>query len=202
MSITNVEYSTKELTSIVFYNLMHLFERRGYISDFEKVFNENKDNVETNKIIKVNTINKQTTQIYIASSKLNSISQGSSIDDFLKNNIDEKKFLILVEPNKKIFKQSKESYPNTEAFSHNELLEDIPAKDIIPDHQLLNEKEKEELLSHFSSKSFKRIYEYDIMSRYYGAKPNDIFRIERLNTTSGKGIDYRVVIPGKYDLIF
>jgi DNA-directed RNA polymerase subunit H (RpoH/RPB5) len=40
------------------------------------------------------------------------------------------------------------------------------------------------------------------MSRYYGAKPNDIFRIERLNTASGKGIDYRLVIPGKYDLIF
>ena len=47
-----------------------------------------------------------------------------------------------------------------------------------------------------------RIFEYDIMSRYYGAKPNDIFRIVRDNTSSGKGIDYRLVIPGKYELIF
>tara|TARA_A100001015_G_scaffold43613_1_gene47946 strand:+ start:223 stop:831 length:609 start_codon:yes stop_codon:yes gene_type:complete len=202
MSITNVEYSQKELTSIVFYNLVHLFERRGYISDYNKVFEQNKDKIDVNKIIKIETNNKETIQIYISGSKINSISQGSSIDEFLRNNIDEKKFLILVEPNKKIFKQSKESYPNSEAFSHNELLEDIPEKDIIPKHQLLSEKEKEELLENFNAKSFKRIYEFDIMSRYYGAKPNDIFRIERMNTTSGKGIDYRLVIPGKYDLIF
>lgn len=202
MSITNVEYSQKELTSIVFYNLVHLFERRGYISDYNKVFEQNKDKIDVNKIIKIEANNKETIQIYISGSKINSISQGSSIDEFLRNNIDEKKFLILVEPNKKIFKQSRESYPNSEAFSHNELLEDIPAKDIIPKHQLLSEKEKEELLENFNAKSFKRIYEFDIMSRYYGAKPNDIFRIERMNTTSGKGIDYRLVIPGKYDLIF
>ena len=30
----------------------------------------------------------------------------------------------------------------------------------------------------------------------------DIFRIERFNTTSGKGIDYRTVVSGKYDIIF
>ena len=83
-----------------------------------------------------------------------------------------------------------------------ELLEDIPSKDIVPNHQLLNQDEKEELLKYFQAKSFKKIYEYDIMSRYYGAVPGDIFRIERFNTTSGKGIDYRTVIPGKYDIMF
>ena len=41
-----------------------------------------------------------------------------------------------------------------------------------------------------------------MMARYFGAKPNDIFRIERSNITSGKGIDYRLVIPGKLDFIF
>ena len=40
------------------------------------------------------------------------------------------------------------------------------------------------------------------MSRYFDAKVDDIFRIERLNITSGKGVDYRVVVQGKLDLLF
>ena len=41
-----------------------------------------------------------------------------------------------------------------------------------------------------------------MMSRYYNVKVGDIFRIERLNPTSGKGVDYRVVVQGKIDLLF
>ena len=73
-----------------------------------------------------------------------------------------------------------------------------------PDYFSIDEMDldKETLLKHFKLSDFKKIYEFDLMSRYYGAIPNDIFRIERYNTTSGKGIDYRVVIPGKYDQMF
>jgi DNA-directed RNA polymerase subunit H (RpoH/RPB5) len=213
MSLTNVEYSQKELDSIVLKNLLHMFERRNYIKDYKKTFQmiSDSNSVLTNTIITINgdiesdSKNKSDVvvyQFYKSASKLNSISQGSPVDDFLKNDINNKKFLILSEQNKKVFKQSREQYPNTEVFSQNELLEDIPSKDIIPNHHLLIKEEKEEILTHFKQKNFKKIFEYDIMSRYYGAVPGDIFRIERFNTTSGKGIDYRTVVPGKYDIIF
>lgn len=211
MSLTNVEFTPKELNSIVLKNLLLMFERRNYISDHEKTLSSITNPVITNTVLKIkadtkndsDTKSKESTyQIYISASKINSISQGSQIDDFLTNEINDKKFLIVSEASKKVFKQSREQYPNTEVFSEDELLEDIPSKDIVPNHQLLNQDEKEELLKYFQAKSFKKIYEYDIMSRYYGAVPGDIFRIERFNTTSGKGIDYRTVIPGKYDIMF
>ncbi len=211
MSLTNVEFSTKELNSIVLKNLLVLFERRNYIKDHKKVLSTITNSIITNTILNVkgdveNGSKEKTTnniyQIYISASKLNSISQGSQVDEFLKNDINNKKFLILTEQSKKVFKQSREQYPNTEVFSEDELLEDIPSKDIIPIHHLLTTEEKDELLKHFNQKNFKKIFEYDIMSRYYGASPGDIFRIERYNTTSGKGIDYRTVVAGKYDIIF
>ena len=209
MSLTNVEFSPKELNSIVLKNLLLMFERRNYINDHQKVLSTITNSVITNTILNVKgdveNSSKNTNniyQIYISASKLNSISQGSQVDEFLKNDINNRKFLILSEQNKKVFKQSREQYPNTEVFSEDELLEDIPSKDIIPNHYLLSSEEKEELMKHFNQKNFKKIFEYDIMSRYYGASPGDIFRIERYNTTSGKGIDYRTVIPGKYDIIF
>ena len=211
MSLTNVEYTPKELNSIVLKNLLLMFKRREYITDVEDIFSKLSGSTLTNTILNVKGENTNETdtksksknyQIYISGSKINSISQGSQIDDFLTKDINDKKFLIVPEPNKKVFKQSKEQYPNTEIFSEDELLEDIPSKDIIPNHHLLNNEEKEELLKYFQLKSFKKIFEYDIMSRYYGALPGDVFRIERYNTTSGKGIDYRTVVPGKYDLIF
>ena len=188
-----------------------MFERRNYIKDHKKVLSTITNSIITNTILNVkgdveNGSKEKTTnniyQIYILASKLNSISQGSQVDEFLKNDINNKKFLILTEQSKKVFKQSREQYPNTEVFSEDELLEDIPSKDIIPIHHLLTTEEKDELLKHFNQKNFKKIFEYDIMSRYYGASPGDIFRIERYNTTSGKGIDYRTVVAGKYDIIF
>ena len=81
-------------------------------------------------------------------------------------------------------------------------MEDIPEKHIIPAHELLNKVDREELLQNLNIKNLKKIFTTDMMSRYYNAKTNDIFRITRHNMTSGRGIDYRVVVPGKIDLIF
>jgi len=208
MSLTNVEYTLKELNSRVLYNLLHLFKRRNYISDHIKIFSKYKDNVPSNTIIEItsdlpSSNNKpKTYQIYLMNAKINSVTQGTPIENFLTSDIEIKKFLIVIDITKKLFKQSREQFPNTEVFSQDELLEDIPSKDIIPKHILISSQDKEELLKHFKLSDFKKIYEFDLMSRYYGAIPNNIFRIERYNTTSGKGIDYRVVIPGKYDLMF
>ena len=153
MSLTNVEYTPKELNSIVLKNLLLMFKRREYITDVEDIFSKLSGSTLTNAILNVKGENNNETdtksksknyQIYISGSKINSISQGSQIDDFLTKDINDKKFLIVPEPNKKVFKQSKEQYPNTEIFSEDELLEDIPSKDIIPNHHLLNNEEKEE----------------------------------------------------------
>ena len=110
--------------------------------------------------------------------------------------------MIIKEPSKKTFKQILENYPNSEGFFQYEFMEDVASKDIIPKHVLINSEEKDELLQHIQIRNLKKIFSTDRMSRYYNAKVGDIFRIERINITSGKGVDYRVVIPGKIDILF
>ena len=95
-----------------------------------------------------------------------------------------------------------DNYPNSEIFFQHEFMEDIPSKDIIPKHELLNVTDRDELLQRFDIRNLKKIFDIDMMSRYYNAKVNDVFRITRYNNTSGHGVDYRVVIPGKLDILF
>ena len=103
---------------------------------------------------------------------------------------------------KKVFKQAHENYPNSEVFFLHEFMEDIPSKDFIPQHSILNSTDKDELLQHINIKNLKRIFSTDMMSRYFNAKVGDVFKIRRLNVTSGHGVDYRVVVPGKIDMLF
>jgi DNA-directed RNA polymerase subunit H (RpoH/RPB5) len=82
------------------------------------------------------------------------------------------------------------------------MLEDIPAKIFIPTHQLMNDEEKNELLSKFSEHELGRIFLTDVMARYYGAKIGDIFRIVRPSFTAGKNVYYRRVVNGSWDILF
>ena len=57
-----------------------------------------------------------------------------------------------------------------------------------------------EILKTFALREFGKIYSTDMMARYFGAKINDIFRIERPNINSGISIYYRIVIQGNLDI--
>lgn len=202
MNLTNVEYNNKEANQLVLLNVLKMFERRKLISDIDQTFEEVKETVVPNKIIKVKLDNGTNCMLYIINDKVTSITQNSPVDEFLSSNTNLRKFVIVKDPSKKTFKQVMENYPNSEIFFQHEFMEDIPSKDIIPDHELLNASDRDELLQQISIKNLKKIYTTDMMSRYFNAKVNDIFRITRNNLTSGKGIDYRVVVVGKTDLLF
>ena len=124
----------------------------------------------------------------------------SILTDYLNKNIDHHKFLIVKTFSKKTYSQIVKDYKNVEIFNIFELLEDIPAKEFIPEHCLLNNEEKKELLESFGLNELGRIYSTDIMARYFGSKNNDVFRIIRPNINSGTSIYYRLVIPGSLDL--
>lgn len=202
MDLTRVSYDNKEINKIIVTNILKMFQRRNLIENIEETFNSIENDISPNKSIKVKLLNNQNSMIYIINDKVTSITQNSPIDDFLSKDVNIFKFVIIREPSKKTFKQVIENYPNSEIFFQHEFMEDIPSKDIIPDHRILNSDEKDELTQVIESKSLKKIFTTDMMSRYFNAKVNDIFRINRMNTTSGNGIDYRVVVPGKIDMLF
>jgi DNA-directed RNA polymerase subunit H (RpoH/RPB5) len=198
MSI-NVEYNNKEIVENVLMNIFKMLERRNIIESWE---NQMKNLDFTKSIFEFIVKDKTKYSINIVNAKLGSIVNGTPLDDYLSNNIDVHKIIIARDVAKKVVKQIIYEYKNAEFFFEYEMLEDIISKVFIPVHQLLNEEEKTELLSKFSEHDLSSILISDMMSRYYGAKLNDIFRIIRPSITAGRSILYRRVVNGSWDILF
>jgi DNA-directed RNA polymerase I, II, and III subunit RPABC1 len=195
----NVDYNIKEQNKIIIENTLKMLKRRNIIESIDDIIDKIKDYnnqiyefEESNNIFSVNIIH----------AKISSISQGSTIDDYLLNNINIHKIIIIKEITKKVIKDIASSYKNVELFLVNELLEDKPSNIFMSEHQLLGQEQKIELLNTFSEKDLSTILVTDMMSRYYNAKVGDIFRIIRPSITSGKNICYRRVIMGSWDILF
>jgi len=200
-TLTNVQMSAKEINKIIVTNLAKMLYRRKQVDNLDSLVSKLNDLVSVKNIFDFE-VNNNKFSVYILSSKLTSITQNSPLDEYLSNNLDYHKFVIISKASKKSVRQVINNYTNCEFFHEHELLEEIPAKNIIPEHQLLSEADKEKLLEKFKLSELSKIYSTDIMVRYYNAKVNDVFRIIRPNITSGKSIFYRVVVPGKVEQLF
>jgi DNA-directed RNA polymerase subunit H (RpoH/RPB5) len=201
MSI-NVELNTKEINIEIYKNILKMLERRKLIVNSEIILKEIFNDINNKPFIEISVVDNKKYSIFIINSKISSIIQGTQLDDFLSNNIEIFKIIIIKECSKKVIKQILNDYKNAEFFFEHELLEDIPSKVFIPEHQLLSEEEVTELLEKFNLHELSIILSTDIMARYYNAKINDIFRIIRPTVTSGKSIFYRRVVNGSLDLLF
>ena len=198
----NVEYSTKEISSNILNNTLKMLVRRKNLKSGDKIFNDNKDIFIEKGEIDFKDDNNKKFSLYLNSSKISSIVQGYQLDDYLKNNLDVQKIIIIKDPSKKVVKQIMTEYTNAEIFMEHELMEDIPSKFFIPEHQLLSDDEKKNILETFKDNELAKINDTDVMSRYYGAKPEDIFRIIRPSITAGYNIFYRRVVPGNINQLF
>lgn len=198
----NIELNSKEINNIVCLNILKMLNRRNLIDDVDLVYNQISSDINNKAIIEFKLNNNKLCSIYSINIKLNSITLGTPIDEYLSNNVTIHKIVILKDAAKKVLKQIRNDYMNTEFFFEYEMLEDIPLKIFIPHHQLLNNEEKIELLSKFAENELSIIFDIDMMSRYYGAKVNDIFKIIRPSIVSGNSISYRKVTHGSLDLLF
>jgi DNA-directed RNA polymerase subunit H (RpoH/RPB5) len=200
MSI-NVEYNNKEINQIVMENILKMLERRKVIKSWSDEYKKLGD-VGSKSIFEIQLTDKTNMSINLINAKIDSIVQNSPLDDYLSNNIDVPKIIVAKDSAKKAVKQIMTDYKNAEFFFETEMMEDIPSKIFIPEHQLLNKDEIDELLSKFSEQELSKILITDVMSRYYAAKLGDIFRIVRPSFTAGKSIFYRRVVNGSLDVLF
>lgn len=196
--LSNVELNTKEMNYIIIENIAKMFHRRGYMKS-NKFSSMIIDAIIADKVHNFE-IDGDKFSINILNEEIKNISSGSAADDYLGKNIEYHKFLIVKNFSKKTYTQVNKEYKNAEIFTFFEFLEDIPSKEFIPEHYLLNPDEKKELLESFGLNELGRIYNTDIMARYYGAKLNDVFRIIRPNINSGTSIYYRMVIIGSLEV--
>jgi DNA-directed RNA polymerase subunit H (RpoH/RPB5) len=75
---------------------------------------------------------------------------------------------------------------------------DITNHELVPKHEILSEKEKEELLKKYgiTLKHLPRILETDPVIRVLNGKPGDVVRITRKSPTAGETEYFRVVVKG------
>ena len=198
----NIELNSKEINNIVCLNVLKMLYRRYLIDDVDTTYNEIKNDINEKAIIEFNLNNGTKCSIYSVNIKMNSIAQGTPIDEYLSNNITIHKIVILKDAAKKVYKQIQTEYKNAEMFFEHEMLEDIPTKINIPQHILLNLNEKQQILSKFSESELSHILDIDMMSRYHNAKVGDIFKIIRPSIVAGNSIFYRKVVHGSLDILF
>jgi DNA-directed RNA polymerase subunit H len=73
---------------------------------------------------------------------------------------------------------------------------DIFEHALVPFHEILNEKEKNQLLTQYKVKPYQipQIKSGDPAVKAIGAKPGDILKVTRKSTTAGEHITYRYVV--------
>ncbi len=72
--------------------------------------------------------------------------------------------------------------------------------ELVPKHEIISEKEKEELLKKYGIKSLRqlpRILSSDPVVKAIGAKVGDIIKITRKSPTAGEAVYYRIVVRGE-----
>lgn len=95
----------------------------------------------------------------------------------------------------KVIDQVSEKY-RLEAFEESELIVNKTHHEMVPKHELLTPKEKEELMKLYRAEEsqFPLIRITDPIARYYGLKRGDVVRITRNSETAGKYISYRLCV--------
>lgn len=145
-------------------------------------------------VIKTNN-GKYSVKIY--DQKVTSINKTSTVGMFLRTN-PKNNILIVESIYAKIEKEINILYPNTEIFLIDNLMIDIVSHVTVPKHELLT---KDEVASFEQKYGIKKkflphILMTDPVTKYYNAKPNDIFRIVRPSMVSGESVIYRIVVKG------
>ena len=81
-----------------------------------------------------------------------------------------------------------------ETFSDSDLLVDITEHELVPEHVVLTEREKQLVLNRYKLKEnqLPKIQQADAVARYLGLQKSQVVKITRPSETAGRYVTYRV----------
>ena len=177
----NLKENINNITSKIADNLMYKIN----LDNYEHLYGKNNGQL----IIKIFTL------------KIISLSKSSDVIDFFNKYKNNPKILVVryISPKTQYQIQYSKVYLHTEIFLEQEMMINLIEHISVPKHILLSNEKSKKMLEeyHIKNKNLSRILNSDPVSRYYNAKPGQIFRIIRPSETSGKSIAYRLVIRGQ-----
>lgn len=180
---------------IICKNILHMFIERKLIdpNKLNDIYNKLIKNINEVTTFEVKLLNDKTLLVNFIDFKITSLKKIDNIDKLINDG--KHKVFVIVDIQRKIWEELI-NY-NIEVFYNYELMHNLIDHDLVPEHSVLSEEEKEELFKSYicNRKQLPKILLYDRVSRYYNVKVNDVFRIKRKNLSSGNSIYYRIVIP-------
>lgn len=199
--IFQVEKTQENIRSSILTNIVKMLVARGLIElekqqeSIQKLINTTSDEM----IYFIDLANSKF-GIKIIPHKITAINKSFGISDFLNDNKNLPKIVVVNEISKKARQHILKNYADTEIFLEEELLINLIDSHIIPKHILLTENEKKEVLEKYGAKqrSMPKMLHTEAVARYYNMKVGDICRILRPSDKSGITVAYRLVIKGSY----
>lgn len=167
---------------------------RRYLID-ESFINETDEKYLTNMIDDIDS------RIYVffpQNAKVGVVTIRQYIEDMQKNNVN--RAIIVVKDSITAFAKQvyidASPYITIECFKENELYIDKLSHVLVPKHEIISETEKDELLRVYKIKEWQlpKILNSDPISKYFGARKGQIFKITRHSENSNEYIYYRLVI--------
>jgi DNA-directed RNA polymerase I, II, and III subunit RPABC1 len=208
MNNSNKEIKHIRDTYQAYLNILEILKERGYNTEDNKIltleiFLKKYNDLDSFFNIYNHNSNKDT-KIYFSIFKENKITKKELLNkiEIITDEIDCNNFLFLTS-NSQILKhidEIKQKFNiDIQIFEIKDLQMNILKHELQPKFILLNDKERELFLEKYNEKDIPKIKLNDPITKYYNAKPSQIFKIVRKNMvgrnkTSSQGIYYRIVV--------
>lgn len=195
-----IEKSNDEILKTILTNIIKMLTNRGLL-DENKLSDNIKNivnNISKDMSINIKLIDNTSFGIKINLQKITGINKSPDINNFLLQNKDIPKLIVVEEISKKASQHIYLRYPKSEIFLKDELMINLVDNPIVPKHIVLNKNEKLEFFNSYRLKkeNLPEILSGDPVAKYYNMKPGDVCKIIRDSEKSGFAVAYRYVKKG------
>lgn len=216
--LTAIEVNNQQKIFTVLLNVLKMLSARELINPntiqdkYEKIKNIFSDD----QIYNIKTDKGNNFVLKFAPQKITTINKALGVSDFLTNYKNDNKIVVVVDINKKAYKQIIE-FPNTEIFWEFEFMMNLIDHVYIPEHTLLpigyqpsnmdpeekyKDHEKLEDIYFVTKRECPKIEVTDPIARYYNLIPGQFIRIKRKSMSSGYSPSYRIVVNAPISRLF